>query len=221
MSTEREVDQIVSLLAPLNRVEPIEHKATRHHPRSFVIATALLLAALVIVGVALAASWGPLSGIGAADHRARPSDAVNAQAAAQLRQAELRPSDPVDQVGSFLVDQARLLGALPDGSKLYAVPSSKDRLCVVVASRAGECGFPLTHARPIMGAIMREGPAVGPVVYGVTIDEVVSVSFEIGGESVTLPVRNNFYAWQGSPSQAQTPISPITVTFANGSTTTS
>jgi hypothetical protein len=218
MSTEREVDLIVSLLAPLDRIEPVERGATRRHPRGFVLATAVLLAALVIVGVALAASWGPLSGIGAADHPARPSDAVSARAAAQLHHAELPPSDPVDQIGSFLVDQARLLGTLPDGSKVYAVPSSKDKLCVVVASRANECAAPLTHERPITLAIMREGPGVGPIVFGATIDDVASVSFEVGGESVMLPVNNNFYAWQGSPSQAQAGISPVTVTFADGST---
>jgi hypothetical protein len=220
MSTEREVELIVSLLAPLERIEPVKRDATRRNPRGFVLTMAVLLAALVIAAIALAASWGPLSGIGAADHPAKPSDAVSSQAAAQLHQAELPPSDPVDQIGSFLVDQARLLGVLSDGSKVYAVPSSKDKLCVVVASRSGECAAPLTHARPITVAIMREGPGIGPAVYGLTIDDVVSVSFEVGGDSVTVPVHDNFYAWQGSPSQAQAGISRVSVTYADGSTTT-
>jgi hypothetical protein len=78
---------------------------------------------------------------------------------------------------------------------------------------------PLTRERPATVTIMRASPTSGPVVYGAAIDGVTSVSFKVGGIPVTLPVRNNFYAWQGSPEQAQTPISAVTVTFADGSTT--
>jgi hypothetical protein len=187
--------------------------------KTSLLLAAAVLAVLIVVGVALAATWGPLSGIGAADHPPRPSDILSGGATADLRQADLSPHDPVDQIGTRLANEARLLGALPDGSKVYAVPSSKGKLCIVVASRAGSCSDPLTHERPVTVTIMRVGPLTGPVLYGAAIDEVRSVSFKVGGIPVTLHVRNNFYAWEGSPDQAQTPISAVTVTFADGSTT--
>jgi hypothetical protein len=47
---------------------------------------------------------------------------------------------------------------------------------------------------------------------------VISVSFNLGGERVTVPVEGNFYAWEGEPSEQFKGWSALTVTFADGTT---
>jgi hypothetical protein len=119
-----------------------------------------------------------------------------------------------------LIDQARLLGTLPDGTKVYALPSSKGKLCVAVALRAESCSDALTHAHPITEIVMEAGPGTPPVVYGATTNNVASVSFLVGGQPVTVPVHDNFYVWEGSPEQATLPVLSATVTFSDGTSPT-
>jgi len=178
----------------------------------------VLLLAATAVSVAIGASWSPLSGIGAADHPARATDKMSPAVAAQLQSDEAPSGTHADSIGKRLIDRARLLGALPSGRQVYAVPSADGKLCIVVALLAESCSDALTRARPITFAIAQIGPGVPPAVWGATTDDVVSVSFSIGAESVTVPVRDNFFAWEGLPAQFQSRISPVTVTFADGST---
>jgi hypothetical protein len=53
---------------------------------------------------------------------------------------------------------------------------------------------------------------------GAAIDDVISVSFNLGSERVTVPVEGNFYAWEGEPSEQFKGWSALTVTFADGTT---
>jgi hypothetical protein len=175
----------------------------------------VFLAVVGIVSVAVASAWGPLSGIRILDHPATPADTVGPAVTTQLRNDE-RPSDPADAIGARLINQARLLGALPDGTKVYAVPSSQGKLCVVVAGRAESCSNPLTHAHPVTEIVMKPGPGTPPVVYGAAANDVVSISFIVGGQPVTVPVHDDFYAWQGSAEQAMLAVSSATVTFSDG-----
>lgn len=220
MNARTEDDFVISLLAPLDRVEPVQRNESHRRRRGTRI-TALAVLVVIgagIAGVAIADSWRPLSGIGAVDRPAKTTDTVSPAVAAQLKSDEQPPGTGVDPIGKRLVDQARLLGALPDGHRVYAVPSSKGKLCIVLASRSESCGDALTHDRPITLTIEQAGPGISPVVFGATTDDVLSVSFTIGGESVTAPAHHNFFAWEGSPSQAQQGVSSATVTFADGTT---
>jgi hypothetical protein len=53
---------------------------------------------------------------------------------------------------------------------------------------------PLTRERPITFTITKVGPFTPHVIWRATTDDVLSVSFEVGGQPVTVPVVNNFFA---------------------------
>jgi hypothetical protein len=171
----------------------------------------------VVAGGAVAASTDPLSGIGAAEGPVDESDHVSAAVAAQLKSNEQPPGTGIDRIGERLVEEARLLGELPDGHKVYVVPTSKGKLCIVVAEQAESCGEQLSRSRPITMTVAQPGPGVPPIVWGATIDDVVSVSFAANGSDVSVPVRANFYLWQGSHGASRVTISTATARFADGS----
>jgi hypothetical protein len=182
-----------------------------------ICALALVVVGSAISGVAIAGAWDPLAGIGAADRPAEPTDALSAAAKEQLRRSDL-PAGSIDQIGTRLVDEARMLGELPDGTKVYALPTSKDKLCIVAAERASSCHDPVTHDRPITFTISKVGPLSPHVIWGATADDVVSVSFVVAALPVTVPVRNNFFAWEGQPTAKLATVSSAIVTFADGTT---
>jgi hypothetical protein len=179
----------------------------------------IVLAAMGVVvgvgGVAVAASWGPLSTIGAADRPAEPTDMMSPAAKEQVRRHEISPDGVI---GTRLSDEARLLGELPNGRKVYIVPTTKSKLCVVVAEGGGSCYAPLSRVAPITFTLSKDGPAAPHVIWGAATDDVVSVSFELGGQPVTVPVEGNFYAWEGQPTETMKDVSPATVTFSDGTT---
>ena len=208
------------LVARLNEIKPqlppLNPSALRRRWKPPIIALAVILV-LGVGGVAVAASWDPLSAIGAADRPAEPTDTLSAAVIEQLRKNEFSPPGWISPIGSRLVDQARLLGELPDGQKVYAVPTSKGKLCILVAEYAESCGDPLTRARPITLTIAKAAPGAPHVIWGATADAAsVSVSFEVGGQPVTVPVENNFYAWEGQPTARLGGVSPAVVTFSDG-----
>ncbi len=212
---------VESILRPLDRVEPVRRRA-RSRPRRAPLIVALAVAAAVVIGgAAIAATgWGPLAGIGAAERPTTPEDEISPAVVAQLRASAMPLSAPDSPVGEWLFTEARLLGTLPDGDKVYVVPTAKAKLCVVVAGSTASCSDPVTPDNPITMTSSDVGPTAPPVVWGVTTDDVTAVSFDVGGKPVTVPVRDNFYAWQGSPSQTLRYVSTATVSFADGSTTT-
>jgi hypothetical protein len=191
MATGRQDELARRLLAPLDRVEPVRlAPATRgrRRRRSLALAVALAVAA---GGLAAAAVSGPLSGVFSADHPRSTQDVLDPATAAMLRSAEQRLA------GRPLLGESRLLGALPTGRRVYLVPTSAGRLCVVVERLAASCGRPLTRSAPLTFAVTHSGK--GPVVYGVARDGIVSVSFTVGGRRVAVPVRNNLFAYQARP----------------------
>lgn len=207
------------LVARLNEIKPeLPQLGLRQRKswRKASIVPLTLALVLAIGGVGIAASWSPLSTIGAADRPAEPTDTLSAADKEMLRRIEIVHEGWVSPIGKRLVDQARLLGTLPNGHNVFAVPTSKDKLCIYVAEYAASCGDPLTETRPITMTVSKPGPAVPAVVWGATTNNVVSVSFEFAGRSVTVPVQNNFYAWEGPPEAAQRTISAATVTFTDG-----
>jgi hypothetical protein len=136
MDAARQEEQLVtSLLAPFERIEPVTLRARRRTRRRRFLAYSVLAIAIIVSGVALAGPLNPLGGIGAADHPQTPSDVLDEGVQAQLR-ADLAPPGGVDQIGGRLTASARLVGTLPSGKKVYVVPTSKGRLCVVVAGLA-------------------------------------------------------------------------------------
>lgn len=173
------------------------------------------VAVLGVGGVAVAASWGPLSAIGAADRPAEPADKLSPAAKEQVRKHEILPDGVI---GARLVDEARLVGELPDGRKVYVVPTSKSKLCIIVVEGGGSCHPPLSRAEPITFERSKAGPGAPHIIWGVATDDVISVSFELGGQPMTIPVEGNFYAWEGQPTETFKGVSPVTVTFSDGTT---
>lgn len=210
-----------SLAARLDEIRPrlpqFDPSASRRNWKPPIIALAVIFV-LGVGGVAVAASWNPLSGIGSADRPPELTDTLSPDAKEQLRRAFEPQAGRIDAIGSRLVDQARLLGELPDGHKVYAVPTSKGKLCIYVAESVVSCGDPLTRAEPITRTMSKIGPATPLVIWGATTNDVLSVSFEVGGQPVTAPVTNNFYAWEGPPTATVSGVSPATVTFLDGTT---
>ena len=191
--------------------------APRRRWKPSIVALAVTVV-LGVGGVAVAASWNPLSGIGSANRPAEPTDSLSPDAKELLRRMFEPRAGRTDAIGSLLVDQARLLGELPDGHAVYAAPTSKGKLCIYVAESGVSCGEPLTRAEPITQAMLKSGPGEPLVIWGATTDDVVSVSFEVGGQPVTAPVENNFYAWEGQPTATLSGVSPATVRFSDGTT---
>jgi hypothetical protein len=208
---------LAELLAPLDRVQPARlRRATKRRHRKQLAAVAIAIAALS-GGIAVAAStWGPFANIGAVQHPATATDKLPPAVVAQLRSDEAPPGS-VDQIGSRLVSQARHLGALPDGHDIYAVPTSKGKLCIVVALLSESCGDPLTHDHPLTMTVDQPGPGSPPLVWGATADGVKSVSFHVGETLVQVPTNGDLYVWQGTPVQAHANVGGATATFADGS----
>ena len=169
-----------NLVARLSEIKPqlprLNLSATRRRWKPTVVALAVVIL-LAVGGVAVAASWSPLSGIGAADRPVEPTDTLSAAVKEQIREHAM----PGGVIGARLVDEARLLGELPDGHKVYAVPTSNGKLCILVAESGEACFDPLTHAEPITFESAKRGPAAPLVIWGATADDVVSISFEAGG----------------------------------------
>jgi hypothetical protein len=143
---------------------------------------------------------GPLNGVFSADHPRSTQDVLDPATAAMLQRDEQR-----NLAGRPLLGESRLLGALPTGRRVYVVPTSAGKLCVVVETLAASCGRPLTKSAPLTFAVTHS--AKGPVAYGVARDGVVSVSFTVDGRRVTVPVRNNLFAYQARPGDRQ--FSPV------------
>jgi hypothetical protein len=195
VATGRQDELARRLLAPLDRVEPVRlEPATRgrRRRRSLSVAIALAVAA---GGLAAAAVSGPLDGVLSADHPRSIRDVLDPATAAMLQRDGQR-----NLAGRPLLGESRLLGTLPAGRRVYVVPTSAGRLCVVVERLAESCANPLTQATPITFAVARPA-GEGPVAYGVARDGVASVSFRVGGRRVTVPVRNNLFAYQARPGE--------------------
>jgi hypothetical protein len=211
----QEEQLVTSLLAPFERIEPVTLGARRRIRRRRLLVYAVLAVAIVVSGVALAGSFNPLRGIGAADHPQAPSDALDESVEAQLR-ADLAPPGGVDQIGGRLTGSSRFVGTLPSGRKVYVVPTTKGRLCVLVAGLAESCGSPLTQEEPVTFTTVWRHPGEPAYAYGIARDGVERVSFNAGSRRVAVPVEHNLFAYESEPRNSPAGFDGITVTLADG-----
>lgn len=172
-------------------------------------------------GVAIAAVTGAFDGISSTQAARTPSDALDAQLAGQIQDQQGINAD--SPVGVQQTEGSRLLATLPHGERVYVMPSSKHKLCVVLAlpkpsgvaevPAAVSCGDPLSTAVPATLAAFT-GPT-GTIVYGVARDGVVSVSFPTAdGRMETIPVAHNVFA---APSVDVADRGTVVATLADGS----
>jgi hypothetical protein len=189
MDALREEERLVtSVLTPFEQIEPVTLAERRRARRQRLLVYAVLGVGIIVSGVALAGSLNPLSGIGAANHPRKPSDVLDQSVQAQLR-ADLVPPGGIGQIEGRLTGSSRLMGTLPSGRKVYVVPTTKGRLCVVVARLAESCGSRLTQEQPVTFTTAWGHPGEPVYAYGVARDGVESVSFNAGARRVTVPGR--------------------------------
>ena len=213
--------KVTELLDPLRRLQPIPLPASpAEEQRRFrrpVVAAAVAVIGLALVGVAIADGFGAFRGISAAQSPQTPA----ALKWAKQFQAACTKAPPPDSSIYFppchvLLASARLLSP---GSKVYVVADTRGDLCVSFAFGGG-CGPPLDESHPITMGIANTGPIPGGgklTVGGVALDDVTSVSFTIWNTPVTVPVKDNTYVYRRQNSTA-TDAHCVVAHLADGST---
>lgn len=223
MSRLEDDARLRELLAPLDRVEPVTLTEQRRSRRAPFIA-AILVVAVLAVGVAIAAGFDPLVGIGAADHAQRPQDVLPAAIVKQLG-SPFAPAGAPPVIGTLLPKTSRLLGRLPSGRRIYVAQTSGAKLAIIVTDRRGRLqsvawGEPLTQTEPVTvltSVRVKNGPhATTPLSYGIARDGITAVSFTAHGREQTVPVTNNVWFYEGRSNVGAS----ITIHYTNGSTRT-
>lgn len=162
------------------------------------VLAAVAVAALAGAGVAIAAGFGVFNGIGAAQHPPTAADKLDPAVAASLAAN--------NQLGLEL-DSARFVTQLADGIRIYAVAAADGQLCAVAErlpnnngkndASTTECGSPLTQSQPTTATSFQPNEQAPVITWGIALDSVTAVSFAAGGQEVTVPVKNNVWAYEG------------------------
>lgn len=187
--------------------------------RRTLVAASVATMAFAGAGIAIAGGLGAFDGIGAAQHPQGPTDVLDPTVVAGIN--ESNPIFSGGPTGTLLPDSARFTRELPSGERVYALTTTTDELCVLIAAKPGGnmkygvgCGDPLDRSQPTTIASERPSPSVPPLTYGVAIDGADAVSFMSEGEDVVVPVQNNVWAYEGESSG----LSDLTVHFSDGTT---
>jgi hypothetical protein len=192
---------IRSLLVPFARITPVTRR--RRSRRRLRIALAVVVALLAVGGIAAANGLGPFAGIGAADHPPTSSDALDPAMRKTIAQINERP--PFGPTGRLIVHSARLVTQLDSGRRIYVIATTTNKLCVLIEMNPGKsegsamgCGDPLSQSQPTTEEQIRVNQQTPPLAFGVTRDDVTSVSFRAEGHEKTVPVIDNVWAYEGS-----------------------
>jgi hypothetical protein len=177
------------------RQRPEGQRARRLRP---ILAAAVAVAALAGAGVAIAAGLGAFSGISAAQHPPSAADKLDPAVAASLA---------ADNRLGLELDSARFVTQLAGGIRIYAVAAANGELCAVAErlpnnngkndASTAECGSPLTQSQPTTAESFQPNEQAPVITWGIALDSVTAVSFAAGGQEVTVPVKNNVWAYEG------------------------
>jgi hypothetical protein len=218
--------KVMDLLAPLRRIEPVpfavpELSQRRPLLRRPVLVAVVLVVALALTGVAIANGVGAFNGISAAQNKPTGVKVLDRQALAAIKLQNSFASEhstPRFPIPRLLPATARVLGRMPDGSKVFGLTDTRSDLCLI-GEIGGVCGPPLSKSHPITFATFNPSPTTGGkfTASGVAIDGVTSVSFKVWSEDVMVPVRNNVWVYEKRHTTAHG-ARCIVVHFADGST---
>jgi hypothetical protein len=213
--------QVVELLAPLARLEPVAFagwQCPERRPllRRPIFVAAVVVGALALTGFAIAAGLGAFNGISAARNTPIGSRVLPKAVLEQIKKmhaVNVKRGVP----DHLLPSTARVLGTAPDGSKVYGLTDTRGDLCLI-GEVGGGCGPPLSHSQPItFGAFNPIATGAGTFYAGgVAIDGVTSVSFKVWNHPVTVPVRHNVWLYK-RPHSSATGATCIVAHFADGS----
>jgi hypothetical protein len=173
-----------------------------------VLVAALVLCILAGTGVAIAAGFGAFNGISAAQHPQTPADKIDPAVIARINGI-----NGIQGPGSqLLADSSRLLRQLSGGGRLYVVARKDGGLCVLAVGLSGTkngpsamgCGSPLTQSQPTTISSFKAKQGTPTINWGIALDHINAISFDLGGRELTVPVTNNAWAYEGpSPRVAQ------------------
>jgi hypothetical protein len=178
------------------------------------LVAALVVAALVGVGVAIAAGFGAFNGISATHRPQTPADRIDPKLLALINAAN---ATNARGGGRLLPASARLVKQVP-GARFYAVATTTGQLCVLAERKGGAgmgCGSPLTRSQPTTAASFNVNHE--KITWGITLDGIAAVSFQAGGKEVNVPVVHNVWVYQGNYTGVP---DSLTVHRANGNTET-
>lgn len=179
-----------------------------------VLVAAVAVAALAGAGVAIADGLGAFNGLSRAQQPQIGTDVPGPDLAAAIQafnaSLQTAPGNP-----RVLPDTVRLLGELPQPyGKVYVATDTRGNLCIFAAFLGDSCGEPLSESYPVSTGEANDTGS-DPVAYGVAMDGITAVSFQAGGQQVTVPVKNNLWYYAG-PNSAMS--GDMTVHFADGNT---
>ncbi|HEY2209740.1 MAG TPA: hypothetical protein VGH26_10685 [Gaiellaceae bacterium] len=183
---------------------------------------AVAVAALAGAGVGIAAGFGafdessPFDGISAAQHPPTAADKLDPAVAASFAPDLRRDAGIV-----------RFVTQLGDGVRIYAVATAGGGLCSIAERLPGPhtvkgkpteiaCGTRLTQKRPTTLTSFLATGERPPFSWGIALDNVTAVSFTAGGQEVTVPLKDNVWAYHGKKDLIGAV--PLTVHFTDGST---
>jgi hypothetical protein len=157
----------------------------------------------------------PVANIAAAE--STPTVGLDAADIAELPGTELQQSS---SAGRQLVDEAHALPSTIDGQAAYVIPTSSGQVCFFVEHLVEGCGPALDATRPAMfGVADPDGTGgKGPIVFGLAMDGVNSVSFTENGASRHVSVNQNVFEFDGSPDASTDSYANATAIFANNQT---
>jgi hypothetical protein len=193
------------------------------------------MAALAGGGIAIADGLGVFGGISAVQHPQTTGDVIDPATEAYIERKGCtlpggHPCAPM--ISGLQFDTARHLGQLQDGQNIYLIVCGQTYLCTVVGPPHAqfEVHSPLSASHPsTIGTYLANDHHL--FTFGVALDGATSVSFDSKqtadgtptGPQVTVPVNNNFWIYEGpagDPLGRPTPLLPLTVHFADGTTAT-
>jgi hypothetical protein len=192
-----------------------------------VLVVAVVVAALAGVGVGIASGFGAFdrrpgvfSGFSASQHEQADTSMLPPALVAQIKDMNDQHAKISSSLPQLLPNTARVLGTLPNGSKVYGLADTRGDLCLVGAV-VGGCGPPLSKKQPITFGAANEAPTTGATftAEGVAIDGVTSVSFTPtpgDGKEVTVPVKHNVWVYEEPDTHADG-AHCITTRLADGS----
>lgn len=226
MSAYSEEARMSELLAPLHRLEPVSFAGTeeverRPLLRRPLVVVVLVVLALAITGVAIANGVGVFNGISAAQNTPTGVSVLDRKALAEIKlQNSYAAAHSTSRfpIPRLLLNTARVLGTMPNGSKVYGLANSRGNLCLI-GDTGGGCFPPLDKSHPITFMSFNRSPTTGGtfIATGVAIDGVNSVSFKVWSHEVSVPVRNNVWVYEKPHSTAHD-ARCIVVHFDDGST---
>jgi hypothetical protein len=109
---------------------------------------------------------------------------------------------------------------LPDtiaSHAVYLMPSASG-LCEWVEQFGGGCGPALSSSYPVLFSSFDpvDPGGSGTTAYGIAEDSVASITMTISGHQVTVPVKDNVFAFEAGPSVAPGDITSVSANFDDG-----